>query len=326
MRRSSGSGGATEAVASRLVSEAPALLSIVDFAGEVVAVNPAIETTLGWAPPGRVSAPMGERLHPDDRAEASRKIRALVSAASAMEFGESRLRHRDGSYRWIVWTAKADARARKLYLAGQDVTAHRERVERVMRTRARTFRTAFEHAPIGIGVVDAEGSWIDVNDPLCDLLGYSRRDLKESAHVEAMADESFALLQRMLADGPSNDVMRIRYLRASDGFLERRSTITLARDVDGKPLHFICQVHQISAAPGSSTPTPAGHEPPTAPPSRRELDVLRLAAQGFSTDEIARDLTLSPTTVKTHLQHLYAKLGATNRANAVAEAFKRGLI
>ena len=61
-------------------------------------------------------------------------------------------------------------------------------------------------------------------------------------------------------------------------------------------------------------------------PTKRELEVLGLAAQGLSTQEVAVMLTLSPTTVKTHLQHTYGKLGVTNRAAAVAKALRQGLI
>jgi two-component system nitrate/nitrite response regulator NarL len=58
----------------------------------------------------------------------------------------------------------------------------------------------------------------------------------------------------------------------------------------------------------------------------REAEVLHLLAQGRSAPAIARELVLSPTTVKTHLGHLYEKLGVSDRAAAVAEAMRRGLI
>ncbi len=60
--------------------------------------------------------------------------------------------------------------------------------------------------------------------------------------------------------------------------------------------------------------------------SARELEVLALTADGASAPEIAAELFLSPTTVKTHLQHAYAKLGVTDRAAAVAEGMRRGLL
>ena len=58
----------------------------------------------------------------------------------------------------------------------------------------------------------------------------------------------------------------------------------------------------------------------------RERETLKLTAEGLSAPAIARRLHLSPATVKTHLQHIYEKLGVSDRAAAVAEAMRRGLL
>jgi two-component system nitrate/nitrite response regulator NarL len=60
--------------------------------------------------------------------------------------------------------------------------------------------------------------------------------------------------------------------------------------------------------------------------TKRESEILRLIASGKSLPDIARQLYLGVTTVKTHVQHLYEKLGVSDRAAAVAEAMRRGLI
>jgi two-component system, NarL family, nitrate/nitrite response regulator NarL len=60
--------------------------------------------------------------------------------------------------------------------------------------------------------------------------------------------------------------------------------------------------------------------------SQREREVLEHIAAGRSAPEIAKLLYLSPATVKSHLQALYEKLGVSERAAAVAEAMRRGLI
>jgi DNA-binding CsgD family transcriptional regulator len=60
--------------------------------------------------------------------------------------------------------------------------------------------------------------------------------------------------------------------------------------------------------------------------SPRELEVLRLAAEGHSGPEIARDLVVSPSTVKSHFEHIYEKLGVGDRAGAVAYALRTGMI
>jgi two-component system nitrate/nitrite response regulator NarL len=66
------------------------------------------------------------------------------------------------------------------------------------------------------------------------------------------------------------------------------------------------------------------HDAPALTP--REQEILRLIAAGKSLPEIARELYLGLTTVKTHVQHLYEKLGVSDRAAAVASAMRRGLI
>jgi two-component system nitrate/nitrite response regulator NarL len=60
--------------------------------------------------------------------------------------------------------------------------------------------------------------------------------------------------------------------------------------------------------------------------SARESEVLALIAEGLSAPDIGKRLHLSPATVKGHLQSLYEKLGVSERAAAVAEAMRRGLL
>jgi two-component system, NarL family, nitrate/nitrite response regulator NarL len=62
------------------------------------------------------------------------------------------------------------------------------------------------------------------------------------------------------------------------------------------------------------------------PLSPREREILALVADGKATAEIGKELHLSAATVKTHLQHAYEKLGVSDRAAAVAEALRRGLL
>ncbi|MCQ4206319.1 MULTISPECIES: response regulator [Streptomyces] len=60
--------------------------------------------------------------------------------------------------------------------------------------------------------------------------------------------------------------------------------------------------------------------------SRRELEVLQLVRDGLSNADVARELFLSQATVKSHLVHIYAKLGVDSRTAAVAAAVGQGLL
>jgi len=60
--------------------------------------------------------------------------------------------------------------------------------------------------------------------------------------------------------------------------------------------------------------------------SPRELEILELVARGTTNKEAAAKLFISEATVKTHLLHIYAKLGVNDRAAAVAAGFSHGLL
>lgn len=67
-------------------------------------------------------------------------------------------------------------------------------------------------------------------------------------------------------------------------------------------------------------------QPASEPLSQRELEVLELVAAGSTNREAAEQLFISQATVKTHLLHVYAKLGVNDRAAAVAAAFSQGYL
>ena len=60
--------------------------------------------------------------------------------------------------------------------------------------------------------------------------------------------------------------------------------------------------------------------------SAREIEVLTRVAKGASNKDIAGHLHISEATVKTHLLHIFGKLGVNDRTQAVTEALKRGIV
>ncbi|MCX4746468.1 response regulator transcription factor [Kitasatospora sp. NBC_01287] len=83
-------------------------------------------------------------------------------------------------------------------------------------------------------------------------------------------------------------------------------------------------------APGGPAPRPSAAQPDRARPlpdglTAREAEVLALIADGLSNTEIAQALFVSPATVKTHINNLFAKTAVRDRAQAVSYAFRHGL-
>ena len=91
------------------------------------------------------------------------------------------------------------------------------------------------------------------------------------------------------------------------------------------------QQRLVTAVLDQAPPSAAGEGPAAAPPdlpdelTPRELEVLKLIAAGLSNAEIADELVLSNATVKTHINRIFYKTGARDRAQAVRYAYRHGL-
>jgi DNA-binding NarL/FixJ family response regulator len=91
--------------------------------------------------------------------------------------------------------------------------------------------------------------------------------------------------------------------------------------IDPAVQHHLIEAIAGGLSPGDTEPTAALPDGLTA----REAEVLTLIAQGLSNGEIADRLVLSTTTVKSHINHLFAKAGVRDRAQAVTYAYRHGL-
>jgi DNA-binding NarL/FixJ family response regulator len=81
--------------------------------------------------------------------------------------------------------------------------------------------------------------------------------------------------------------------------------------------------HHVLAAVAEPAPAPEPEAPDDLTP--REIEVLRLIAEGLTNAEIAERLVVSAATVKSHVNHIFSKIGARDRAQAVVYAYANGL-
>jgi len=101
---------------------------------------------------------------------------------------------------------------------------------------------------------------------------------------------------------------------------------------DATPDELVRGVLAVHRGESVLSPAAASHlmgrvrAPSGQPLSRREREVLGLVADGSPNRSVASRLFISEASVKTHLQHVYDKLGVRDRAAAVAEAYRRGLL
>ncbi|MBV9076665.1 MAG: PAS domain S-box protein [Methylobacteriaceae bacterium] len=107
------------------------LMLVARFDAEVVAINPAWATTLGWAEEDLVGTRFIDLVHPEDIESTLAEAGRLSEGITTLRF-ENRYRHKDGSYRWLSWTAVPDDRF--IHAIARDVTAEHEAAEALRRT------------------------------------------------------------------------------------------------------------------------------------------------------------------------------------------------
>jgi LuxR family maltose regulon positive regulatory protein len=169
---------------------------------------------------------------------------------------------------------------------------------------------------------EAQGRIFNVIAPLA-LRALALRALGQTDH--ALADLALALAHgegegfvRAFADYGAPMAALLAELRAAPRRVRKASVAPRSAPTDA----YIDTV-LAACAPLSTPPSPT---PLPEPLSGRELEVLRLIAAGYSNSEIAGELVVALSTIKTHLHHIYAKLGVQSRTQALARARDRRLL
>jgi diguanylate cyclase (GGDEF)-like protein/PAS domain S-box-containing protein len=182
-------------------------------------------------------------VHPEDT---DRVLGAWTKATGAGEDSvcEYRFLRADGTLSWVEShaTALRDAEGQVLGWVGTcvDMTA-RKTAEEAVATANERFRVAFEHAPIGMGLVKPDGAWLQVNAAFCRLLGYTEEELL-TLNLAELTVPGDATVHVDEADETRSET---RYLRADGTPLWVAASTTLVRDSDRKPLYYVIQVEDI---------------------------------------------------------------------------------
>ena len=91
-----------------------------------------------------------------------------------------------------------------------------------------------------------EGAWMEVNDALCDILGYGRTELlqldfQRLTHPEDL-DDDLQLVAELLAGTRASYQTEKRYFHQSGRTVNAHLSVSLVRDASGHPLHFVSQI------------------------------------------------------------------------------------
>ncbi|TRX22802.1 PAS domain-containing sensor histidine kinase [Flavobacterium franklandianum] len=127
-------------------------------------------------------------VHPEDRKSCFINLENTLRNKTITKWSdEYRYLKSDGSYAYVhdkaIIIRDEKGKAIRMIGAMQDIT-NKKRLEDELRQSEEQFKGAFEHSPVGMALVDIEGYYTEVNDILCEMLGYSNQEMKSLTFQE----------------------------------------------------------------------------------------------------------------------------------------------
>ena len=265
------------------VEHAPAAVAMFDREMRYVAVS------ARWLQDYGLHGDVIGRSHYDLLPEIPERWKAIhrrCLAGAIERCDEDVFERRDGSTQWIWWEVRPwyshSHVIGGIVIFAEDITA-RKQLQLSLAEREQLYRATFEQAAVGMARVAPDGSWLDVNRRLCELVGYSREELAERTfqdltHLDNLTADLESRRQ-LLAGERDRYATDKRYVRKDGTLIWVHLTVSLVRDAAGVPQYFVSVIEDISAR------KQAEREREDAEREREEARASELAAR-----EVARQL------------------------------------
>lgn len=193
-----------------------------------------------------------DSLLPEDRAAEAAALEAAMTKGAdyAPQF---RIRRSDGALRYIQARARIylDANGKPIRMVGtnEDITERRQQEIALQESEDR-FHSTFNAAAIGMALVGLEGRFIQANDALCRILGYSHNELQQktlqSVIHPADLEIDLAPMQELLAGTRDSYQTEKRYLHKDGDVIWGLLSGSVVRDAAGQVLYFVAQIQDIT--------------------------------------------------------------------------------
>jgi PAS domain S-box-containing protein len=196
----------------RFFSLCPDLLCIAGLDGQIRQVNPAWKALLGYELRDLASVRPLDLVHPEDRRSSAAEIQKLVAGGEVESF-ENRCLAKDGTYRWLLWSATLALDQHAIYAAARDVT-ERKRAEEALRESEERSRAIVDSSVDAILTTDEAGIIQSANPAVEQIFGYEHhelvgRDLKLLMPSQDR-EEHDRHLERYLRTGAARIIGRVR--------------------------------------------------------------------------------------------------------------------
>ncbi|AVH73677.1 PAS domain S-box protein [Nostoc sp. 'Lobaria pulmonaria (5183) cyanobiont'] len=184
-----------------------------------------------WDEDGNVVRMAGSHTDITDRKQAEETLNSLLNQLESM-------------------VEERTAELTKINKSLQTEITERQRIEEALRESEQRFRAAFHQAAVGIAHIAIDGSWLLVNQKLCDLLGYTLEELQlltfqDITHPDDL-NTNLKYVEQILADNIQTYSMEKRYFRKDNSIVWVNLTVSLMRESSGEPKYFISVVEDIN--------------------------------------------------------------------------------
>lgn len=212
-----------------------------------------------------------------------------------------------------------------------DITTRRQ-TDALLHHSQDHFEQVFERAPIGMGLLDQEGRWVLVNRALCEITGYTSEELIERriqdiTHPDEVDGDALGRARLLAGEIPAFQ-RETRYFNAAGDAMSAIISISLVRDHDGAPLHFIAQLQDISERKRLEEHLRhlADHDPLTGLRNRRlfEHDLKLQVARSHRYGEMAALMVIDLDAFK-QINDLHGHKAGDDTLRAVAKSLTRRL-
>ena len=191
-------------------------------------------------------------LHPEDKKRSNKEVELALTGKKDFDT-EFRVIWPNGSIRHIKAMASvqrdSEGRSIKMIGANWDITELKTTELKLIRSQE-SFSGAFGESAVGMALVGLDGSWIEVNQSLCNSFGYSREELLNLTFQDLTfppdLNRDLELLNEVVSGKRSSYQIDKRYYHKKGYLVHTLLTVTAVKDIDGNLSHFISQVVDIT--------------------------------------------------------------------------------
>jgi DNA-binding NarL/FixJ family response regulator len=192
------------------------------------------------------------------------------------------------------------------------------------RNQPRQLDRVFARSPVPLVLMDEDRRFRHANTAACMTLRLSSGDLLARRVHDIVVPSDMTTYETAWAQMRDSGQVAVDALTLEGG--DNAPVTVAARGVAEAMPGFYLAGFAPASLSGEELAVFPNDSQPAAPLTRREIELLQLAADGFTGPMIAEELVLSRATVRTHFENIYGKLDVRDRAGAVAKTMRLGLI